>query len=120
MAIINIYDMAEELRIEIQGDFSGSCVSDTSATWRSSLPEAMHRRLTVDISDVSECDMDGRNLLREMYRHGTQIAAGNPHALGLLNEITGPLNRKLPNGFDRPTNRVSMTRSLRVSVASAS
>ncbi len=120
MANINIYDRADELRIEIQGEFSGSCVRDTSATWRASLPDAMHRRLTVDISEVSGCDTDGRNLLREMYRHGTQIAAGNPSALGLLNEITGPLNRRGPAGSDRASNRVSMSRSLRVSVATAS
>jgi hypothetical protein len=80
----------------------------------------MHRRLTVDISEISSCDTDGRNLLREMYRHGTQIAAGNPGALGLLNEIAGPLNRKISNSSDKASNRVSMTRSLRVSVASAS
>jgi hypothetical protein len=121
MANINIYDRADELRIEIQGEFSGSCVGDISATWRASLPEAMHRRFTVDISEVSGCDADGRNLLREMYRHGTRIAAGNPTALGLLNEITGSKkNRKGPFDADANTQRASMGRSMHVSIASAS
>lgn len=114
MANINILDRADELRIEIQGDFSGPCVRDTSATWRASLPDAMHRRLTVDISGISGCDTEGRSLLREMYRHGTQIAAGNPSALGLLNEIMGPpRNRKAAN-------RTPAGRSFRVSVLPAS
>ena len=120
MAVINIYDRAEELRIEIRGDFSGTCVRDTSATWRTSLPEAMHRRFTVDISEVSSCDVAGRNLLREMYRHGTQIAAGNPAALGLLHEITSPSYSKAISISEKSPNRISMTRSLRVNVAAAS
>lgn len=119
MAIIKIHDRADELRIEIQGDFSGPCVRDTSATWRASLPDAMHRRLTVDISEVCGCDADGRKLLQEMYKHGTQIAAGNPTALALLTEITGPLSRRAPNVGDRAPNRVSPKRSLHI-VAAAS
>lgn len=118
MAIIKIYDRADELRIEIRGEFAGGCVEDTSATWRASLPDAMHRRLTVDISEVSGCDAEGRKLLREMYRHGTQIAAGNPTALGLLNEVTGPLNRKNTQIPGKTVNRPSMTRTLHIAAAS--
>jgi hypothetical protein len=121
MVTIEIYDKADELRIEIKGEFSGACVRDVSATWRASLPEAMHRRFTVDISEVSGCDTEGRNLLREMSRHGTRIAAGNPRALGLLNEITGSKkNRKTSYDTDPNTPRLSMARALHVSVASAS
>lgn len=120
MAVINIHDRADELRIEIHGDFSGSCVRDTSATWRASLPDATHRRLTVDISEVSGCDAEGQELLREMYRHGTQFAAGNPVALDLLNKITTARGDKTVSIPDRIQNRISMTRSLRVSAAPAS
>lgn len=119
MAIIKIHDRADELRIEIQGDFSGSCVRDTSATWRASLPDAMHRRLTVDISEVCGCDAEGRKLLQEMYKHGTQIAAGNPKALELLTEVTGPLSRRAPNVGDRVPGRVSPQRPIHF-VATAS
>lgn len=119
MVDIRIYDRADELRIEIKGEFAGACVRDVSTTWRASLPGAMHRRLTVDISDVSGCDTEGRNLLREMSRHGTQISAGNPAALGLLNEITGSKkNRKPPYDTDTSAPRVSVGRALQVSVAS--
>lgn len=121
MVNIDIYDKADELRIAIKGEFSGACVRDVSATWRASLPEAMHRRFTVDISEVSGCDTEGRALLREMCRHGTQIAAGNPAALGLLNEIIGSKkNRKPPQDAETNTHRASMPRALQVSVASAS
>ena len=121
MVSIQVHDQADELRIEIKGEFSGACVRDVSATWRASLPEAMHRRFTVDISEVSGCDTEGRNLLREMCRHGTQIAAGNPVALGLLNEIIGSKkNRKSPYDAEQSTPRVSMGNALKVSVASAS
>jgi hypothetical protein len=120
MALINIHDRADELRIEIRGDFSGPCVRDTSATWRASLPDATHRRLTVDISEVSSCDTEGQELLREMYRHGTQIAATKPAALDLLNKITTPGTGKVVGSPDGIQNRLRMRRSVRVSAASAS
>ena len=120
MAVINIHDRADELRIQICGDFSGPCVRDTSAAWRASLPDATHRRLTVDISEVSGCDAEGQELLREMYRHGTHIAAGNPAALDLLNKITTVRDGKTVSIPDRIQNRISITRSLRVSAATAS
>ena len=120
MAVINIHDRADELRIEILGDFSGPCVRDTSATWRASLPDATHRRLTVDISEVSGCDAEGEELLREMYRHGTQIAAGNAAALDLLNKITTARSGNAVSIPDRIQHRISMARSLRVYTATAS
>ena len=90
---IKIHDRADEFRIELIGKFSGSIVDEVASSWKSALADASPRRCTVDISRLSGYDNSGRKLLRQMYKHGTQFAAGNPVALAFLNEISLPERR---------------------------
>jgi ABC-type transporter Mla MlaB component len=87
---VRIHDRANEFRIELIGKFSGESVGDVASSWKAALAEAFQRKCTVDISRLTGYDLAGRKLLREMYQHGTQFAAGNPVALALLNEISTP------------------------------
>ena len=93
MATIKVYDRADEFRIEIAGRFSGECVSDIAATWKKALRTAGSRRYVVNISRLASYDPAGRKLLQDMYRHGTQIAAGTPLSLVFLNEISASPRR---------------------------
>lgn len=93
MATIKIYDRADELRIEIVGKFAGESVEDVATAWTVAQMGATARRFMTDISRLSGYDPAGRKLLREMYRHGVQFAAGTPLSLVFLNEISTPLRR---------------------------
>lgn len=93
MAIITTYDQPYEYRIEINGKFSGDCVLEVSKAWRKALQGTATRRYTIDISGLTGFDQQGRKVLREMYRHGTQFAAGTPSSLVFLNEIATRPNR---------------------------
>jgi ABC-type transporter Mla MlaB component len=85
---VKIHDRADEFRIELIGKFSGDVVEEVASSWKGALADTFPRKCTVDISRLSGYDATGRKLLRDMYQHGTQFAAGNPVALAFLNEIS--------------------------------
>jgi anti-anti-sigma regulatory factor len=93
VATVKVHDRAGEFRIEIVGRLAGECVHEIRTTWKNVLREAGTRRFTVDISRLSSYDSAGRKLLHDMYRHGTQIAAGTPLSLVFLSEISTPVGR---------------------------
>ena len=105
MSTFNIYDRANEFRIEIIGRFMGQSVDEVAATWKRVLQEFMPRSVTIDISRLRGYDSAGRKLLCDMYQHGTQFAASTPDSLGFLSEISKPLRRGplLVHEFGAPT-----------------
>ena len=93
MATLKIFDEADQFRIEIAGQFSGSCVNEVQTHWQSALAKASPRRVTVDISRLAGYESSGRKLLRNMHHHGAIIAAATPRSLIFLAEITAPVRR---------------------------
>jgi hypothetical protein len=93
MAILKIHDGADEYRIEIAGNFTDNSVNEVDRNWRKALAENLQRRITVDISYLSNYDQSACKLLRKMHRHGTVIAAATPRSLIFLQEITAPPRR---------------------------
>jgi hypothetical protein len=87
VATYKIVEKANEFRIEIVGRFAGDGIQDVRQSWEQALRESVPRTLSVDISRLSGYDLQGRKLLAEMYRHGTQFAARTPSSLVFLNEI---------------------------------
>lgn len=88
MATIKIYDRANEYRVEIVGRFAGDSLNEVENAWKSALRETMPRQFTVDITRLTSYDNAGCLLLREMYRHGAQFAAGTPVSLVFLGELS--------------------------------
>jgi len=88
VAIVKVFDRADEVRVEIAGRFANSTVEEVAATWRATLSETAPRRFTVDISRLTGYDSAGRNLLASMYHHGVRIAASTPLSLVFLNEVS--------------------------------
>ncbi len=91
--MLNIYDNADEYRIEIIGNFVDNAVRDADQNWRKALSENLQRKITVDISQLSNYDSAGCRLLRKMHLHGTVIAAATPRSLVFLQEITASPRR---------------------------
>jgi hypothetical protein len=105
MSTIKTYDGAHELRIEIVGRFQAESVQEVAQLWRGALGENPPRRCIVDISRISGYDPPGQRLLRDMYHHGTRIAAGTPQSLVFLSEISTPLRRGPALVRERPAPR---------------
>jgi hypothetical protein len=90
LVTLNIRDNGGEFRIEIAGRLAGSVVEDVLFAWSAAMRENASRRIVVDITQLLGYDFQGRSLLQDMHRHGTQIAAASPQSLIFLNEISGP------------------------------
>ena len=90
MGTIEVFDEADRFRIEIVGRLAGEVVDQVAVAWSDALRETTPRSFTVDISQLNGYDRAGFRLLREIYRHGTHIAARNADALAFLNEISSP------------------------------
>ena len=88
-----IYDEADQFRIELSGKFNGDPVVEVARRWKEALSEPSQRTFTVDISSLTAYDSAAGRLLRDMYRHGMQIAARNPEALAILNELSSPAKK---------------------------
>jgi len=88
VATLKIRDWADEFRIEIIGRFAGSSTTEAANEWERALNEGSSRRVVIDITRLSGYDAAGRQLLADIYNHGTTIAAGTPLSLVFLHEIT--------------------------------
>jgi hypothetical protein len=98
---LKIRDNAGDLRVEVSGRFAGSVVDQVSGLWQLILDERGRRQFTVDITNMSDYDHIGCTLLRDMHKHGVQIAAASAGSLKFLAEITS--QRRLGPSLVRPT-----------------
>lgn len=114
MAIPRIMDRADEFRIEIVGRFRGEIVNDVAKQWQQALLEKVPRRYTIDISRMTSYDGPGRDLLRRMHQHGTQVAAATRRSLEFLREITArTLSPVLVPGNRQPSSTIQQPPELR-------
>lgn len=91
--MFKIHDRAHEFRVELVGRFAGASIEELRTAWQEALRETALRHFTIDINGLSGYEANGRKLLREMYHHGMQFAAGTPEALVFLREISAPVRR---------------------------
>lgn len=94
MATFKIYDRANEFRVELVGRFAGPLVHELRTAWQEALNNTLGHGFTVDLGRMSGWDAEGRKLLRDMYQHGTQFAAGSAESLVFLREISAPGGRR--------------------------
>ena len=87
---LEISDNAGEVRVEILGRLAGGTVEELSRLWASVLKERSPRLFTVDITNLNGFDYIGCALLRDMQKHGVQIAAASAASLVYLAEISRP------------------------------
>ncbi|HEX4169899.1 MAG TPA: hypothetical protein VHZ55_30910 [Bryobacteraceae bacterium] len=88
MARIKVIDQANEVRVELEGRFSGAIVTEVQEYWNSALDGLSPRLFIIDITRLSGYDAAGFKLLRELCIHGTRIAARTARSLAFLSEIS--------------------------------
>lgn len=122
MAIIRIIDEAHQLRVDLEGRLANEQVSQVRDCWQTALNEASSRKFTVDISELTGYDFPGLSLLRDMYKHGTYLAARNARALVFLDEISNdrPAGPSLVHErATRPTGKIGPKKAKVVSITRA-
>jgi ABC-type transporter Mla MlaB component len=105
MAIVKFHDRADEFRIEIAGRLQADAVESVAQAWQRALQETPPRRCIVDISRLSGYDPAGLKVLRDMYHHGTQIAASTASSLVFLSEVAAPRRRGPALVREKPAGR---------------
>jgi hypothetical protein len=65
---ITIHDEPGALNLKLEGSVVGPWVGEFGRTWRELEPSLKAKKLTVDLCGVLHMDLEGRQLLAEIYR----------------------------------------------------
>ena len=84
----------DEYLLKLEGCLVGDWVPELAACWRSVNGNAQHRRVRVDLTEVSRVDQAGRELMTTMYRAGVRFVARGFVIPELLREISEAVDDK--------------------------
>ena len=65
---ITIHDEPGALKLQLEGSVVGPWVGEFGRTWHELEPSLKAKKLTVDLCGVLHMDVEGRQLLAEIYR----------------------------------------------------
>jgi ABC-type transporter Mla MlaB component len=68
----------ESITLKLEGELSGLWVDELRRFWRDLTNQDLVRPVTVDLSDVTFVNSQGRALLERMFREGADLRTG-PH-----------------------------------------
>ena len=68
----------DSIMLKLEGELSGVWVDELRGFWRDLTNEDLARPVTVDLSDVTFVNSEGRALLECMFREGADLRTG-PH-----------------------------------------
>jgi hypothetical protein len=74
----------ERTILELEGKLTGPWVQELEACWRA----CIDRRISVLLCAVTFIDDKGKDLLAEMYQHGTELVAEGCMNKAIVEEIT--------------------------------
>ena len=63
--------------LTLEGRLSGVWVNDVARTWLDTIGEKSAKKVTVDLSDVTFVDVEGKKLLRWMFDRGAKLSGGH-------------------------------------------
>jgi anti-anti-sigma regulatory factor len=89
MLRITVQDLADRLRLQLEGRLSGAWVPELEDCWRTSAPILKDRELWVDLTGVDCVDAAGKYLLALMHKSGVRFIASGCMMAALVQEITG-------------------------------
>ena len=77
----------------LEGELSGSWVTELKNCWRSATAIESPPDIRVDLTEVTFIDAAGKDLLALMYRHGARFVAADVLTKGVVEEIEQGYNR---------------------------
>ena len=91
MLKITVHDVADPLRLELEGRLAGAWVSELEHCWHTVKTSQPNRELLVDLTNVTFIDPAGRYLLQLMRRDGVSLVASSLMRQDFLAYITGSM-----------------------------
>jgi hypothetical protein len=89
MLKITICDIADPLRLELEGRLAGAWVYELEHCWHTAKASHPNWKCSVDLTNVTFIDQAGRYLLRLMYRDGVRFMASGLMLQDILDHIMG-------------------------------
>ncbi len=87
MLKINGHDDGATIVFDLEGKLAGPWVEELERCWQQAF--VRNRRVTVILKSVGFIDVQGRELLSKMHRHGTEILAQGCMTKAIVEEIKG-------------------------------
>jgi outer membrane protein TolC len=101
MLKITITDTPEEQKWTLQGQLTGTSVSELLSSWSNTRDARKGRRCMVDLDDVTFIDEEGESALDEMMREGVRTVARGVYTKQLLADIRSKNKRRMCRFFGR-------------------
>jgi len=76
------------VRLRLEGRLAGLHVPEVERSWRRARFNQPRRRIVVDLAAVSFVDVLGKELLRQVHRHGDTLLPGGVMTEAVIDEIT--------------------------------
>lgn len=87
MLKVTLHRDATPARIVLEGRLAGAWVNEVRTVWRTLAAEA-RGPVTVELTDISYIDQEGKALLAELWREGAEFRASGCCTKFLVEEIT--------------------------------
>lgn len=87
MALL-IQDSPVEVRFLVSGKLEGALVSELATALAQYQSLVFWQKVVIDLSDVSECDRAGEQLLARILQNGAQFSARTAASLDLLRRVS--------------------------------
>lgn len=88
MLRITYEDSPSSVRFNLAGKLSGAWVDELDHTWHSLVGDTPQKAVTVDLSQVTFIDGEGKRLLGEMFQQGAEFRAAYLMTKYIVEEIT--------------------------------
>lgn len=82
------------VQIALDGKLAGPWVKELEGSWRAASGASSMRTVSVNLSDVTFVDQEGKELLAMMYRNGVELAATGCLNRCIMEEIINSEGKK--------------------------
>jgi anti-anti-sigma regulatory factor len=89
MLRITVHDRPDQISLRLEGDLSGTWVSELEDSWRAAHANLAGRRLSIDLTGVEHVDGAGRYLLALLGLNGADLLASGTEMTELVRAVTG-------------------------------
>jgi anti-anti-sigma regulatory factor len=89
MLRITVHERPDQITLRLEGDLSGTWVSELEDSWRAARATLAGRRLSIDLTGVEHVDGAGRYLLALLGLSGADLLASGTAMTELVRTVTG-------------------------------
>jgi anti-anti-sigma regulatory factor len=87
MLRITVITETERTVLKLEGKLGGPWVAELERCWRMAMHGCHNEPILIDLSDVSFVDSAGKELIRNMYGRGVELAVAGPLMTSIVSEI---------------------------------